>query len=335
MNDPRATFRSTASPEMIARRSQLLRSIREFFGSRDFLEVETPILSRDSVIDLHLDPIPVTLFSDSQRYKVGPTYWLQTSPEFGMKRLLASGLSSIFQITRAFRGGESGPLHNPEFTMLEWYRTGDNYEQGMSLLADFAESIIARGRPQFITFQNAFVEHAQIDPLLDSTETIAQKVLEIPQIAGMIDSDDLTAHFDRDLLIDLLLTRLVQPQLGILAPVILCDFPVTQSALAQVRETSPPVAERFELYVDGMELANGYHELLDAAVLQKRNETAAARRKSEGKYSPPIESELLRAMQAHALPACAGTAVGVDRVLMVTSKARSINEVISFPIDRA
>ncbi|ADB17072.1 tRNA synthetase class II (D K and N) [Pirellula staleyi DSM 6068] len=338
MNHQRATtetFRPTASTEMIARRSQLLRTIRDFFHTRDFLEVETPLLSRDSVIDLHLDPLPVTLFKDPVAYKAGPTYWLQTSPEFGMKRLLVTGIPAIYQITRAFRGGETGPLHNPEFTMLEWYRVGDNYAQGMSLLADFAQQVIARGEPVVMTFDEAFVKYAGLSALSATSLELSHKVLEIPQIAGLLDGEEVESSFDRDFLIDLLLTQLVQPQLGTAAPVILCDFPATQSALARVRETSPPVAERFELYVDGIELANGYHELLDAEVLQKRNAIAQSQRKSEGKYAPPMESELLRAMQASALPACSGTAVGVDRLLMVISQARSIDEVITFPIDRA
>jgi lysyl-tRNA synthetase class 2 len=144
-------FLPSASLEILALRAQLLKRLRLFFESRGFLEVETPLLSHDVVVDRHLDPLPVTLFADPRQPQVGPQLWLQTSPEFAMKRLLAGGMHSIYQITRAFRGSEVGPLHNPEFTMVEWYRTGDDYPAGMQFLAYVAEEMLGLGTPERLT----------------------------------------------------------------------------------------------------------------------------------------------------------------------------------------
>jgi lysyl-tRNA synthetase class 2 len=233
--------------------------------------------------------------------------WLQTSPEFGMKRLLAAGATAIFQITRAFRGGEIGALHNPEFTMVEWYRAGDDYPAGMQLLADLAEATLGCGAPDRMTYREAFVKHAGVDPLDGSRD---------------------------DLALDLVLTQQVEPHLGQDRPTILYDYPASQSALARVRRGKPPVAERFELYFRGIELANGYHELLDPAVLRERNRANNALRQADGKCILPEESRLLAAME-HGLPPCSGCALGFDRLMMVATGAKSIRDVLPFPIDRA
>jgi elongation factor P--(R)-beta-lysine ligase len=153
MDACRGDFRPTASLEVLRLRAQLLRRVRRFFDDRGFLEVETPLLSADTVIDLHLDPIPVTLFSDPRRMHDGPRRWLQTSPEFAMKRLLSAGAPSIYQITRAFRGGESGRLHNPEFTIVEWYGVGHDMRQGMHLLSDLAEELFERGAAELLSYR--------------------------------------------------------------------------------------------------------------------------------------------------------------------------------------
>jgi lysyl-tRNA synthetase class 2 len=311
-----AEFLPSASLDMLRRRPELLKQVRRFFDERDFLEVETPLLSRDTVVDRHLDPLPVTLFSDPRRPDIGPRLWLQTSPEFAMKRLLAAFAGNesadpaplaIYQITKAFRGGEAGRLHNPEFTIIEWYRLGDDYEAGMQLLSDLAEALLGRGAAERLTYREAFQRHAGVDPLSDS--------------------------FD-DLKRDLILTEQVEPHLGRERPVILHDYPASQSALARVRPGNPPVAERFELYVRGIELANGYHELLDPAVLRERNRINNELRSADGKYKLPEESKLLAAMD-HGLPACCGCALGFDRLVMVAMGAKSIQEVMAFPIDRA
>ncbi|MBC7852121.1 MAG: EF-P lysine aminoacylase GenX [Pirellulaceae bacterium] len=297
---------------MLTVRAALLKRLRAFFDSRGFLEVETPLLSRDVVVDRHLDPLSTTLFADPREPQVGPRLWLQTSPEFAMKRLLVAGkdeLGAIYQVTRAFRGGEAGLLHNPEFTIVEWYRVGDDYAAGMQLLADLTEEMLGWGAPERLKYREAFLRYADVDPF----ENVAA---------------------DHDLHLDLLLTQKVEPHLGQACPTILYDYPASQAALAQIREGNPPVAERFELYVRGIELANGYHELLDPAVLRERNRVNNQLRQDDGKPPLPADSRLLAAMD-HGLPACSGCALGFDRLVMAATGAKTIQEVMAFPIDRA
>jgi len=336
-----ADFEPTASFDMLRRRADLLKKVRQFFDSRGFLEVETPILSHDAVVDRHLDPLSVTLFADPRRPMVGPKLWLQTSPEFGMKRLLAAGataaagrgspdpaLTGIYQITRAFRGGEIGPRHNPEFTMVEWYRVGDDYNAGMQLLDDLAGDILQLGPAERLTYRDAFLRFASIDPLVATQQ-------ELCELAAWTSAPNPTLKSkDRDELLDIILLCTVEGNLGQDRPTILHDYPASQSALARIRPGDPPVAERFELYVNGVELANGYHELLDPEILRQRNKTNDQLRVADGKYMLPEDSRLLAAME-HGLPPCSGCALGFDRLVMVATGAKSIQEVMAFPIDRA
>lgn len=320
-------FLPSASLAILEARAVLLRRIRDFFDSRGFIEVETPILSQDVVVDRHLDPLSVTLFDDPRQPEVGKKLWLQTSPEFGMKRLIAAGMQAIYQVTRAFRGGEFGDLHNPEFTMVEWYRVGDDYQAGMGLLGELAAEILARGTPVRLSYREAFRRYAGVDPFEATGEQLAAAV-------GQLTRQEPDYEASRDALLDQLLVMRVEPQLGVTEPVILYDYPASQSALARVRPGDFPVAERFELYVDGIELANGYHELLDADVLRLRSQMSNTARHVAGKPILPEESRLLRAMQ-HGLPPCSGTALGFDRLVMVATGAKSLREVMAFPIDRA
>jgi elongation factor P--(R)-beta-lysine ligase len=318
------TFAPTASWEMLRLRSAMLKKVRDFFYERNYLEVETPLLSHDSVIDLHLDPLSVTLFTDATQPAQGETLWLQTSPEFGMKRLLAAGSPSIFQICKAFRGAEQGAWHNPEFTMVEWYGVGDNYEQGMQLLADLAEYLLSRGAANRISYRQAFLQFTNIDPFQVSLAEIQNQLPDI---------DCYTQP--KDWLLDLLLTRHVQPHLGQQSPTILYDYPAEQAALAKTQiRNGQAVAQRFELYINGLELANGYHELTQADILRQRNLQNNVARKQAGKNSLPEESNLLAAME-QGLPACAGCALGFDRLLMVATGAKQISEVMAFPVERA
>jgi lysyl-tRNA synthetase class 2 len=321
-------FRPTASWDVLRLRSELLQRTRDFFHARGFLEVETPILSQDVVVDRHLDPLRVTLPDDPRQPETGRTMWLQTSPEFGMKRLMASGGEAIFQITKAFRGAEQGRLHNPEFTIVEWYRRGDSYADGMGLLSDLSESLLGLGPAEWFTYGEAFKEYAGIDP---HRATLSQLSSRLAALESSIPKDIVS---DRDGLLDLLLTEHVEPHLGVARPTILCDYPSSQAALARVRDDNPPVAERFELYLHGIELANGYHELLDPQVLRDRNLIANQLRAAEGKPSLPVESRLLAAMES-GLPDCTGCALGIDRVVMLAAGAKTIAEVMTFPIDRS
>ena len=288
--------------------------------------METPILSADTVVDRHLDPFSLD---------VGPTggkpqtFWLQTSPEFAMKRLLAAGAEAIYQVSRVFRQEEQGPLHNPEFTLVEWYRTGDDFHAGMQLTSDLCETLFGRGPAELLSYAEAFQRYVGLDPHSANMETLiaAARQCDSPPPESM-------ATDDRDGWLDWLLTERVQAHLGVERPVLLYDFPASQAALAQIRPGEPPLAERFELYVSGWELANGYHELLDAGELRRRNARANELRRRDGKAALPEESRLLAAME-RGLPPAVGCALGFDRLVMLAAGAKSIDEVIAFPWDRA
>lgn len=329
MADRQHAFGPSASWEHLKRRAALLRTVRDFFAQHGFLEVETPLLSHDTVVDRHLDPIAVRLSGDPRDATGGAPMWLQTSPEFAMKRLMATGAEAIYQITRAFRSGECGALHNPEFTMVEWYRAGDDMQRGIDLLDELAQATLGRGCAERISFAEAFERAVGLDPHRCSLDQLQRAARE----RGFVPPESWDSA-DRDAWLDWLLVTHVEPTLGREQPTILFDYPATQAALAQVRATPVPVAERFELYVDGIELANGYHELLDPDVLVQRTRVANQLRVADGKGALPAGSRLLSAMRS-GLPACAGVALGFDRLVMVAVGAASLSEVMAFPIDRA
>jgi elongation factor P--(R)-beta-lysine ligase len=321
-------FVPTATLERLRWRARLLARLRQFFEQHDFLEVETPLLSADSVVDRHLDPFPVTLFADPRCPAEGPTVWLQTSPEFCMKRLVAAYGVSIYQVTRAFRAAERGRWHNPEFTMVEWYDVGADAGQGMQRLSDLSQRLLNRGAARRITYADAFQEYAGLDPHTASIAELRQVAARGSAAAPQLDPQD------RDAWLEWLLFDRVEPHLGRAAPDILYDYPASQAALARVRDETPAVAERFELYVDGLELANGYCELLDAQALRLRMQQNNEHRRRAGKYALPENSRLLDAMR-HGLPACSGAALGFDRLVALATGAASIDEVVAFPIERA
>jgi lysyl-tRNA synthetase class 2 len=330
-------FRPSASWKNLRLRARLLRRLRDFFHVRDFLEVETPLLSADVVVDRHLDPLSAVLPDDPRRPDAGRRLWLQTSPEFAMKRLLAAkepdAPTAIYQITHAFRGGEVGPLHNPEFTIVEWYRVGDDMQAGMQLLSDLCEALLQRGPAERVSYKAAFQKHFGFDP-----HTVAVDDLRLAATAAHI-SAPVSLGNDRDGWLDLLLSERIQTQLGRPQPTILFDYPASQAALARVRAADAAsgeaaVGERFELYVNGIELANGYHELLDANELRRRQMEANAVRRADGRPELPETNRLLAAMDA-GLPPSTGVALGFDRLAMIAAGANSIQEVFTFPTDRA
>ena len=321
-------FLPTASWANLRLKSELLARTRAFFSERGFLEVETPLLSADTVVDRHLDPLSVILPDDPRRPEVGRKLWLQTSPEFAMKRLMAAGGQAIYQITRAFRGGETGARHNPEFTMVEWYRRGDSMSAGMDLLSELAESLLGSGPAEQLSYAEAFATQVGIDPHGCTADDLAQIARERGvEVSGSF------GRMDRDGWLNLILSHLIEPHLGQARPTLLHSYPASQAALAQL-QGDPHIAERFELYVRGVELANGYHELTDPQVLRERNRTTNAQRVADGKPSLPEESRLLMAMDA-GLPNYTGVALGFDRLVMLVAGAQSLAEVIAFPIDRA
>ena len=325
-------FRPTATIETLRQRDAIIRRIREFFEWRDFLHVETPLLSRDTVIDRYLFPVEVSsvgLLPSAGVSDPAPMY-LQTSPEFAMKRLLAAGHTSIYQICKAFRGGgERGAKHNPEFTMLEWYRTGDDMNAGISLLSEFAESMLGGGPAKRMTYRDAFGQFAGIDPFTATLDDFLA-VCRSHNINVVADGQAM----DRDNWLHLIMSEVVESQLGQTAPTILYHYPASQAALARVINGAPALAERFELYYRGIELANGYHELCDAGEFALRNRNVNTQRVADGSSILPTESYLAAAMKS-GLPQCSGVALGVDRLIMLLLSAEKIDQAIAFPIDRA
>jgi lysyl-tRNA synthetase class 2 len=323
----------------------LLSVVRAFFDSRGYFEVDTPLLSHDRTIDRHLAPFEARIAAGELPHTAAsaPCY-LQASPEFAMKRLLAAGADSIYQVAHVFRGGERGRLHNPEFTMVEWYKSATTHIDQMNvveaLVTEAVRAVASQAgwcatraavpeRPFKRTiWREAFVRHAGCDVWGLDTAELRQHAFErcgaLP--AGMGE--------DRDDWLNLLLVELVEPNLGARGPEFLHDYPPSQGALARIRPGPPAVAERFELYWRGIELCNGYHELTDAIELRERISVESARRERAGLPPLPDQSRLLECLEA-GLPPCAGVALGFDRLLMLACGAGSIDEVIPFAIERA
>lgn len=283
------------------------------------VEVETPILSSHTVTD----PAIESLVAHERR---GRVWYLQTSPEFAMKRLLAAGSGSIYQITRAFRDGERGRHHNPEFSILEWYRVGFDHHLLIADVDALLDRVLGPQSSRRMTFRDAFLRHLDLDPF-------AASMTELHDACRSRGFPSRAAAAARDECLDYLLASAVQPGLGS-GRVYLLDFPASQAALAQVRTTPPQVAERFELYIDGIEVANGYHELQDPAELLRRMRRDIEMRRKAGRPAPDVDRRLLAAHEA-GLPACAGVAVGLDRLVMLAGRHPSLREVLAFPEDAA
>jgi len=312
-------WRPAAGLEVLRQRATLLARIRAFFAERGVLEVETPLLGSAPSPEPHLASVVARLAAGTERY-------LQTSPEFAMKRLLAAGAGPIYQITRAFRDGEAGRLHNPEFTILEWYRPGYDHHRLMDELEALLAAVL--GRPlavRRIAYRDAFRERLGVDPLTAPLAELRARCLA----HGLHGAERL----GRGECCDFLLARRVQPGLGAGA-VFLFDFPPGQASLARVRRSGPAVAERFELFLDGLEVANGYREELDPAEQRRRFERDRAARAARGLAPVPLDERLLAALAA-GLPDCAGVAVGIDRLVMHALGCQRIAEVLAFPFERA
>ncbi len=304
----------------------LLRRLRSFFDQLDFVEVQTPVLSRHTVIDRHIDLISVEIIEPGTNT---PSAWyLQSSPEAAMKRLLACGMKKIYQIGPVFRDGELGRLHNPEFTLAEWYRVGDDLEAGLSLLNDLTKVLLGTADCNRVLFADAFSKAVGIDLWGASVADLADRAVALQVVETKLWSDDW------DDWVNLLFSIVVQPTLGHETPTLITHFPASQAALAKLSKDDGRLAERFELFYQGIELANGYHELLDPSVLRERNAKANVDRVRDRKKALPEESHLLDAMDA-GLPASTGCALGFDRIVMLACNADRITEVMAFPFDRA
>ena len=323
MSEP-VQWRPSASLASLRRRAQALATAREFFRARNVLEVETPAMINSPVSDVNIGSVRVEVPG-----REGTPLFLHTSPEYAMKRLLAAGSGDIFQICRVYRGAERGRQHNPEFTMIEWYRLGFSLEDLMHEVAELVQALLGRGLPvERLSYREAVRRHAGLDPL-DADAAILQRTA---QTLGL----DATRAREagRDELLDLIVGAQVGPALGASTLTFVHRYPASQAALARLDAQDPRLALRFELYHRGMELANGYHELANAAEQRMRFNTDQQARKSRGLATHSLDQNLLAAMDA-GLPDCAGVALGFDRVLMLAMGAASIDDVLAFPVERA
>lgn len=313
------SWRPTASLETLQRRARLMDDVRAFFRERGVLEVETPYLSAGAATDPHLHSLVTRLADDRELY-------LHTSPEFPMKRLLAAGAGPIWQACRVFRDGEAGRRHNPEFTMLEWYRPGFDSEA----LMDEIEALIAAvggpaGPARRVPWRDAFREAVGVDPFAADAESLAARGRELGLHAD---------RMDRHAWLDLMFSEVVCARLPAGRPVFITRFPAEKAALARLCPDDPRCAERFEYFIGPLELANGYHELTDAAEQRARFDRDLAHRRAAGLPEPPPDERLLAAL-ADGMPDACGVALGLDRLLMSVSGAASIDEVLAFPTDLA
>ncbi|MFW1748483.1 EF-P lysine aminoacylase EpmA [Acinetobacter guillouiae] len=318
-------FKPTCDIQALKARAKLYRQIRQFFIERDVLEVETPILSQAGVTDVHLASV------QAQRHLHGKkqTHYLQTSPEFAMKRLLASGSGAIYQICKVFRDDEHGRKHNSEFTMLEWYRPQFSLKDLMLEVTDLLNVVLAERfaevRPTVLSYKHAFIDRLDLNPL----QATLQQLKDAAHRVGL----NLDLGDDRLAYIDLLFSHMVEPSLGFDTPVFLTDFPPELASLAKTKldEDGEFVAARFELYIEGLELANAYDELIDAEVLRSRFQADNAEREKLGLHVMPIDEYLLAALPN--MSECAGIALGIDRLLMVVMNQMKLEKVITFPAD--
>src|ERR1700722_14717199 len=301
----------------------MLAGAREFFAKRGVLEVETPILSAAAVSDPQIESL-VTQVAGLGRFH------LATSPEYAMKRLLAAGSGDIYQVSKVFRDAERGRWHNPEFTLLEWYRLGVDDTALMGEVESLIGSLLAPHRrlepAERLSYSAALERHAGVDAHRAGDDDLTD--------AAIRHGIDCRADLDRDAKLDLLMALIVGPRLGSGRPCFICDYPVSQAALARLKPGLPPVAARFELYLDGVELANGFHELSNAGEQRAGFKQELKLRGARGQTQPPLDEHLLAAL-ASGLPDCAGVALGFDRLVAIALGAPQLADAMAFTIDNA
>jgi lysyl-tRNA synthetase class 2 len=320
-----AAWRPVASIATLRRRAHMLGAARAFFAARGILEVETPVLSAAGTTDPQIESVSAAVRGAPDRRYLG------TSPEFAMKRLLAAGSGDIYQICKVFRDGEVGRWHNPEFTLVEWYRVGFDDAALMDETAALVTTLLAPARrlapPTRLTYAEALRIHAGVDAWGADEAELARAAVRLGVACD--------AALDRDARLDLLMGLVVGPRLGRGdSPTFICDYPPSQASLARLRPGPPAVAARFELYLDGVELANGFHELTSATEQRARFEADNRLRRSRGQPEVPMDERLLEALQA-GLPDSAGVALGFDRVVALATGAAALGEVMAFPFGNA
>lgn len=322
-------WRPTCSLEALRLRAQILDEIRRFFAARAVLEVETPLLGHGSGTDPQLDFFTTDYCSPPLKH----TLFLQTSPEFAMKRLLAAGSGSIYQICKAFRNGESGRFHNPEFTLLEWYRVGYGLPQLMDEIAELMTVLFAGRKAlnpaQRFSYQSVFQRYTGLNPLEFSRENYCAYARDngLPEAVAMCGND-------HSLWLDFIFSHRVQPHLGENEVCLVYGYPACQSSLARLNQDNPQITDRVELFINGIELGNGYYELTDAKEQDGRFDQEIAIRQQENRPVAVKNEQLVAAMEA-GLPECAGMAIGLDRLLMLLANSASIDDVLNFPVQRA
>ncbi|MBS0226244.1 MAG: EF-P lysine aminoacylase GenX [Proteobacteria bacterium] len=326
MTERESDWTPSASIAAMHLRARINRLIREFLAARNVLEVETPILSMAGNTTPNIDSFSSHF---SGHVDAGSSErWLRTSPEHALKRLLAAGVGDCYELGRVFRNGEAGGRHNPEFTMLEWYRIGWDHLRLIDEVAELVRAALALvGREaslEVVTYRELYQRELAIDPLLVDIDTLRNALGEI-----RIDPQGL----ERDDWLDLLMTHRLQPTFSPDHMIAVHDWPASQAALARIRADDPPVAERFELYLGSTELANGYHELLCADEQRDRFDADIAVRVRRGQPLPAIDTRFIAALR-HGMPACAGVALGVDRLLMVLHGSGHIGDVVAFDFSR-
>lgn len=317
-----------ASIQQLQKRAKIIQSIRHFFIERGLLEVETPTLSQSGVTDIHLFCFK-TFFIGPELSSTKPTaaglpLYLQTSPEFHMKRLLAAGSGSIFQICKAFRNEESGRFHNPEFTLLEWYRVGFDHFLLMDEMEQLLQLVLKCKKARRCTYQEVFLEILNVDPLTADIKELKKAGRQL-KLGAVLDNET-----DKDTILQLLFCVAIEPVIAVDKPCFVYNFPASQAALARISEDDPRVAERFELYYKGIELANGFHELSDAQEQLKRFQEDNRLRKLRGIEEMPIDQHFVNSLEN--LPDCAGVALGIDRLIMLATEQKHIDNVLSFAI---
>ena len=311
-----ANWQPTSSLAVLQYRAKLYQQIRSFFHQRGIWEVETPLAAPLAANDLHLISVELGSLLPSQQHQ----YFLSTSPEGFMKRLLAAGSGAIYQISKVFRRDELGRLHHPEFTMLEWYRPGFNHRQLMEEVDQLIMAVLGTKHAQCVTYRQLYLDELALDPFTASTVTLGRALQE----------NTLESSLSRSQILDLHMSQM-GTKLGFSEPVFVTDYPAEEAQQARLTKDDQGlvVAERFELYINGVEIANGYHELCDAKEMRQRFEQQYQKRKALGLKCYPIDQALLAACDA-GLPPCAGVALGIDRLIMVAKNCQKLSQVMSF-----
>lgn len=324
------SWQASMSWQHAKQRAQVLGKIRAFFLARNVIEVDTPLLAQATVTDVHLDAF-ITHYNYSQdsHCDESKALYAQTSPEFAMKRLLASGYGCCYQICKAFRHEQHGRYHNPEFTMLEWYRLGFDHFKLMDEVASLLILVLDCQQVERISYQDLFIKEVNIDPLIADREQLITLISSRDKLSDWLEHEDCV-----DTLLQFIMAELIEPNIGKCMPCFVYNFPASQASLAKINRQDVRVAERFECYFKGIELANGFHELTDAKQQKLRFDQDNDMRIRLGKAEHDIDNNFISALE-FGLPACAGVALGIDRLVMLALSLSKIDQAITFPITSA